>query len=250
MFKKLLASIGIGNASVDTRLYDDTLVPGEMVKGEVVMRGGDVAQDIDSIYMYLVTHYTHDEAQHEAVLLKHPLAQRFTLEPSQTKNIPFEFQLPYETPLTLGHQRVYLRTGLEISAAIDPTDTDLITVQPHPLMQKVFDALHNLDFQLYTAHCGYNRRMGGRYPFVQEFEFKPYGKYRGRLEELEMIFYLSAAGLEVFLELDKRLHGFAKLLEDYDLNERYTRFRVSNADLKGRDWTAMIDNIISERIRY
>lgn len=57
LFKKMLASLGIGSAQVDARLEQDSLVPGEVVRGEVHITGGDVAQEIDEIYMYVITHY-------------------------------------------------------------------------------------------------------------------------------------------------------------------------------------------------
>ena len=41
-FKKLLAKVGIGAATVDARLFDDVLVPGELLNGEVNIIGGDV----------------------------------------------------------------------------------------------------------------------------------------------------------------------------------------------------------------
>ncbi len=62
-------------------------------------------------------------------------------------------------------------------------------------------------------------------PFVQEFEFKPVGKYRKRLEELEVIFQLHPHGMEVLLELDKRVRRLVRLFADFDLNERYAQLR-------------------------
>ena len=44
MFKKLLAAAGVGGATVDTRLANPRLAPGEVLRGEVVVQGGRVAQ--------------------------------------------------------------------------------------------------------------------------------------------------------------------------------------------------------------
>ncbi|GAB4183961.1 MAG: sporulation protein [Coleofasciculaceae cyanobacterium] len=251
MFKKLLAKVGIGAATVDTRLYNDALVPGEMIEGEVYITGGDVSQDIDDIYISVVTQYKREvedsTVTEECKLLKYCLSERFSLQPKEEKVIPFSFPIPEETPLTIGNQPVYLRTGLDISTAIDPKDTDYIQVYPHPLMQAVLNALEHLGFQLYKVDCEYNPHFGGRYPFVQEFEFRPVGKYQGHLDELEVIFSLYSNALDVFLEIDKRARGFGGFLaEAFDMDERYMRFQVTPDYLEDSvgELEAMIDDII------
>ena len=253
IFKKLLASVGIGAAKVDTHLYDDSLIPGEIINGEVYITGGDVSQDIDDIYLYLATEYKREvddnTVTEECVLVKHCLSERISLQPKEAKVIPFSFQLPYETPLTLRNQPVYLRTGLDISLAVDPKDTDYIQVRPHPLMQTVLDAIENLGFQLYKVDCEYNPYFGSPYPFVQEFEFRPIGNYRGRLDEVEVIFTLNSDLLEVFLELDKRARGFGGFLQEaFDMDERYVRFQVT-PDYSLGELEAMIDDIIQSHLR-
>jgi sporulation-control protein len=231
-FKKLLAKVGIGAATVDARLFDDVLVPGELLNGEVNITGGDVEQEIDDIYLYIATQYKREvddrTVTKECILVKYRLSERFNLRPREAKVIPFSFPLPDETPLTMRDQPVYLRTGLDISTAIDPKDTDYIQVRPHPLMQQVLNAIENLGFQLYKVDCEYNPHFGSQYPFVQEFEFRPFGNYRGRLDELEVVFSLQSNQLEVFLEIDRRARGFGGFLaEAFDMDERYFRFHVT-----------------------
>jgi sporulation-control protein spo0M len=66
MFKKWLSSIGlIGGAKVDTRLVSESFVPGEQVSGEVLITGGEDAQEFDKIYLAVVTYYKHDDSVHE-----------------------------------------------------------------------------------------------------------------------------------------------------------------------------------------
>jgi sporulation-control protein len=251
IFKKLLARVGIGAATVDTRLYDDLLAPGEMLNGEVYITGGDVSQEIDDIYLYLATQYKREvddtTVLEECILMEYRLSERFSLQPKEVKVIPFSLPLPEETPLTLTDQPVYLRTGLDISTAVDPKDTDYIQVRPHPLMQLVLEALENLGFQLYKVDCEYNPHFGGRYPFVQEFEFRPIGNYQGHLDELEIIFSIYSDVLEVFLEIDKRARGFGGFLQEaFDIDERYVRFQVTPDYLNAppRELEAIINDII------
>ncbi len=81
IFKKLLASVGIGAAKVDTRLYDELVIPGEMLNGEVYITGGDVSQEIDDIYLSVATQYKREvddsTVTEECVLIKYNLSERF-----------------------------------------------------------------------------------------------------------------------------------------------------------------------------
>src|SRR6202007_3211640 len=48
-FKKLLASLGAGGASVETVLTEVNVVPGGVVQGEVRIQGGSVNQAIEGL---------------------------------------------------------------------------------------------------------------------------------------------------------------------------------------------------------
>ncbi|NJP75492.1 sporulation protein, partial [Streptomyces sp. C1-2] len=48
-FKKLLASLGAGGASVETVLTEENVVPGGVVQGEVRIQGGSVDQQIEGL---------------------------------------------------------------------------------------------------------------------------------------------------------------------------------------------------------
>lgn len=253
-FKKLLASVGIGAATVDTHLFESSLIPGEILTGEVYVRGGDVAQEVEDIYLKIATEYkreTNDRTYNEeCVLVKYLLCDRFSLQPQQKKVIPFSLQIPYETPITMGRQSVYLRTGLDIKQAINPRDRDEIQVQPHPLMQEVLEAVESLGFRLQEVDCEYAPHFHGTYPFVQEFEFRPTGKYRRHLDELEVIFRLNSDQLEVLLQIDKRVRGFKSLLnEAFDLDERYDRFCVTQSNLSRENIASRIDGILQRHLR-
>ena len=55
LFNKVLASVGIGAATVDTKLERDQVDPGEELKGVVEIRGGNTEQRIDDIYLTINT---------------------------------------------------------------------------------------------------------------------------------------------------------------------------------------------------
>ncbi|MEB3752004.1 sporulation protein [Geobacillus sp. FSL W8-0032] len=238
MFKKLLSSIGIGSATVDTKLAKAQYAQGETVEGVVEIRGGSVEQHIDKIDLALVTTYIREVDDHKfeekAVLARHKVSDSLTIGPNETKTIPFRFTLPYDTPVTLGSSKVWLQTGLDIQMALDPQDRDYLTIEPHPLVTAFLEAARQLGFRLHHVQCEQApRHWQPRLPFVQEFEFRPAsGAFRGRLDELEAIFFVSEHGVETILEIDRKARGLAGLLaEALDMDETLARFTYGPNDL-------------------
>lgn len=246
MFKKLLSSIGIGGATVDTRLHADTFVPGGEVSGETHITGGGDAQEFNRIYLYVSTRYKHDDSTHEYTLAEYEIAGRTDVGAGESQAIPFSFVLPYTTPLSMGRHGVQVRTGLDVSGAIDPSDADEIQVAPHPLQQAVLDAAQSLGFQLRQAENEYDPRKGTPLPFVQQLEFRPHGRYAGHVEEIELIFKLASDDdLEVLVELDRRARNLGGLLESaLEMNERMGRLHVTRADVERGAVEGMLARLI------
>ncbi|XEC95406.1 sporulation protein [Paenibacillus tarimensis] len=251
-FNRMLASIGIGSAQVDTLLEKTRYQVGEEVLGTVKVRGGNVEQQIDRIYISVMTNYLKEvndrKVYQNAEVGKFSVTEPFTLAPGETKEIPFSFVLPTGTPLTLGRTPVWLKTGLDIKSAVDPKDDDRIEVAPNAAMQTVFDAVSALGFQLRKADCEYAPRFGYG-SFAQEFEFYPVsGPFRGKLDELEVIFTsASGEGLEVLLQIDRRARGLGSLFaEALDMDESFVRCRFDSATLsRGTNAVAgELENII------
>lgn len=235
---KLLASVGIGSAKVDTVLYRDQLIPGEPVEGVVRIKGGHVEQTIDSIYLQLFT--TYERKSNDSTITSHaelgnyPLTRPFTLKPDEAKEVPFSFTLPLDTPLTLGKTRVWVQTGLDIKNAVDPSDRDYIAISPTPLVSAFLNAVQSLGFQLHYANCEQASGMfRNRLPFVQEFEFVPVnGVNRQRLDELEVVFLPQADGVKVIMEIDRRARGLSGFLaEAMDMDETKISLFVTDRDI-------------------
>jgi sporulation-control protein len=226
--KKILASVGIGNASVDTVLPSTTVSPGETVTAEVRVNGGDAAQSVSAIDLEVETRYRTEEGVEDATVGRLRLGEAFEIEPGEEATYDAAVTIPWETPLTLGSTEVWVETELEIDMAVDPEDVDYLDVRPTPRMRAVFDAAEELGLSLRTAECSadpYGRYAGER-RFVQEFEFRPSGgEFRGDLDELELVFVASAASLDVFVEVDRR-GGI--LSEALDADERHTQFSLTD----------------------
>jgi sporulation-control protein len=239
LFNKMLASVGIGAAKVDTKLYESRLTAGDPLKGVVEIVGGNVEQTIDDIYLSLCATYVKEvddrKVTKQAIVEKWKLSDPFTIGIGERKEIPFSVQLPADTPLTVGRTRVWLHTGLDIKNAIDPTDSDYVHIQPFPLMNAVFTAMDRLGFRLREAECkevSYHLRK--RLPFIQEFEFVPIsGEFRGKLDEVEIMFFPNShEEIEMLIQIDRRARGLVSLFaEALDLDETFVRMKVYKNDM-------------------
>jgi sporulation-control protein len=228
--KKVLASVGIGNASVDTVLDSDRVQPGTTVGAAVRVDGGSADQEVERIELEVKTRYLTEEDGYQGVTVDRlHLTDGFTIEAGEQAVYETEITVPYQTPLTMGDARVWVDTDLEIAVAVDPEDEDPLQVEPTDRMRAVFDAVEELGFTFSKADCQadpYGRYVGRH--FFQEFEFRPAnGRYADRLDEIELVFDPSAAGLTVFLEVDEQ-GGMLSELSDAD--ERTVQFTLTDAD--------------------
>lgn len=247
LMKRMLASVGIGAAKVDTIVQGDRFAPGDTLDAVVKVMGGKTEQQIDSLYFsvccnYEATRETEDDEGDEtevtvtetAVLEKFKVSEAFAIGPGDTEEIPLSFQLPFQTPLTLGKTKVWIATGLDIKKAIDPGDTDYIEVVPGDLTGALFDALNELGFELVKAKCeavgsGFHIKQ----PFVQEFEFKPVsGNFRSKLDELELICFPQADNADVIMEIDRKARGLRGFFAEMtDMDETRIKFSFNFEDL-------------------
>ena len=238
-FNKVLASIGVGGAKVDTKLEKSEYVAGEIMNGKVEIFGGKLEQQVDSIFLTVYTTYIRESDDRKytdvAPVIKHKINEPFVIGVGETKSIPFSIELPAETPITVGNTRVWVSTGLDIKNAVDPEDKDYIEVRPTRLAASILGEMENLGFRLRKAECEQaSRKIRGRYPFVQEFEFVPTsGAFRGRLDELEVVFLTqSEQSAELLLEVDRRARGFGGFLsEALEMDESHVRLSIHASDV-------------------
>ncbi|GFN31562.1 sporulation protein [Paenibacillus xylaniclasticus] len=237
MFNRFLASIGIGNAKIDTVLEKSRYAPGEEVRGVVRMQGGNVDQQVETIELFVMTEYIREtddhKHRHRAELGRYHVTRPFTLQANERQEVPFSFLLPHETPLTIGRAPVWIKTELEVRNAVDPSDNDRIEVIPTQGQHTVLEAISRLGFRLREAECQYASRLGGRLPFVQEFEFVPTGgQFRGRLDELELTFFNRGHELELLVQVDRKARGLGGwLAEALDMDETFVRVTFTNGQL-------------------
>ncbi|EGR2490609.1 sporulation protein [Vibrio cholerae] len=223
--KKTLASFGIGSAKVDSVLQQEVLYPGQSVKVIIHVYGGATAQVIDNIELKLCCRYIAEVADergqqqgqpmrrvpHTYTLANWSLPYAFTIEAGETRNFDIELSIPWNTPVTIGDAKVWLETGLDIALVLDPTDKDILTVRPEPMMDGIFSALEAQGLRLRQVEC--EQAKGFALPFVQEFEFVPTtGPFQGRWREVEIVAYRDPEALQLWFEVDRYQRGASGML--------------------------------------
>ncbi|WP_054285667.1 sporulation protein [Gulbenkiania mobilis] len=229
MLKKLLASIGVGGTTVDTVLDHNAVLPGEVLSGQILIRGGTVDQTIDHIDLVLMTEAEVDDGDHERRVAL-PLgvfraSGSLTATAGEEIVLPFAFTLPLETPvnhveelrspnhpyLPLVQVPVWLHTDLAIDHAVDAEDRDYVYVRPLPQMRRLIAAFESLGLVLYSADVEQGTARAGTMATslgcYQELEFRPAATRHGGLQEVEITFIPHGRKMAVLMEIDRSSRG-------------------------------------------
>jgi sporulation-control protein len=250
-FKKLLASLGAGGASVETVLTEENVVPGGVVQGEVRIQGGSVDQQIEGLSVGLQAKVEVESGDQEykqnVEFAKQRLGGAFHLKAGAVHAVPFGLEIPWETPVTmidgqsLRGMHIGVTTELQIARAIDSGDLDPVNVHPLPAQKAILDAFIQLGFRFKDADMerGHIRGTRQRLPFYQEIEFYPPQQYRG-LNQVELSFVADDHEMDVVLEMDKKPGLFS------EGSDTYRSFKVGLHDFHTTDWSAYLHQWVSE----
>ncbi|NAZ71590.1 sporulation protein [Vibrio toranzoniae] len=200
MFKKIKASLGIGEAKVDTVLDNIEVFQGGELSGNVHIIGGDVEQQIDRINLVLNTEVkveTEDSTSYETFSLSSIRAvESFVIQSGETKLVPFRLKLNDETPVTalnaqMNQCHVWVETNLDIGFAIDPKDRDFISVHPLPTVAKIIQGVEASGMAMVKADVekGFlkGNSFASRSGCYQEIEFRSGGFMNNKEIELSFI---------------------------------------------------------------
>jgi sporulation-control protein len=239
IFRKSLASFGIGSAKVDTRLEKSTYMQGEIVRGKIYVSGGQAEQFIDEIYLHLFLQYEFEGNTKTYLLERILLSEPFSITPKEERQLPFEFQLPYDTPISTVGAPIYLQTGLDIRLAKDPQDMDGIEVLPHPYIDMVLEAIELNGLRLTEVAFDYEHHFS-RHPFIQMYHCEPTEAIQFGLDKASFVFYAQQNEIEVIMHLDKRGDDlFSSMEEAFQLDVRLGRFVLPVEELQhGKQYLA------------
>ncbi len=220
VFKRMMASLGSGGASVDTVLTNPNVYPGGVLEGRVDIKGGDVDQDIDYVQVSLQAkaEIESDDYEYQGYVEfgKQRLTNRFDVDAHQNISFPFQVQIPWETPPNVIGGRpipgidIGLKTELEIRGARDSSDKDAVYIHPLPAQTRILEALERMGWRFKTADLEKGRIRGSQLPVYQEIEFAPPPQHASNINELEVTFLGGPHETRVVFEADMRGGWFSE----------------------------------------
>jgi sporulation-control protein len=259
MFQKVLASFGAGGARIDARLTREPVTPGRSLRGEVLLLGGEVDQEITSLGITLLARVeTPSDPRPEIVDLpfgtQHLLGNEL-IRPGQQVRVPFEVPLPFETPISsvfgtpLAGIAVGLQTTLNLAGAVvDPRDIDAAAIEPIPAQKRILDALSHIGFTFQGAALERGRINGlpQQLPFFQEIRFAPSPRFASVFTSVAVTFLSTACRTQVVLEVTKRVRvsktgGFGERGQEF-----LGAFDVDHAALDRAQWEAQLQAWLHE----
>jgi len=247
VFKRMLQAMGVGGPSVETVLANPNCRPGGSLEGTVHVAGGEHPTDIEYVAIGLITRVEVESGDTEyssnQEFHRQRLTGSFRLDPGARHDIPFRFDVPWETPITevygqhLHGMTMGLTTELEVAREVVSSDLDPVAVHPLPAQERILDALLRLGFRFSRADVERGRVHGVRQelPFYQEIEFYPPAAYASGINQLELTFIPTPHTLQVVLEIDKRGGLFT---EGHDA---FGSFNVDYHTADRTDWARELD---------
>lgn len=233
IFDKFLPALGIGGATVDTRLNENEVAAGSKLTGEVCIHGGKTEQEIKDIVLILKAEYVQRMNADTALkqvedLVTMRVAQNLTILPRQKVCLPFEMEIPLMTPVSLLEQNVWIHTDLDVLWAVSSEDRDYVEITPHPLMKKLLDVLiEQLGFVLKKIETKDFQYVSKTPDYTQIFVFLPQGSWRKYCEKLKVWFAFKEDGIQAtFAKYDKQ-----EELERYVMNFSEELLERSTEDL-------------------
>jgi sporulation-control protein len=229
--------------------------PGGYLEGQIHVIGGDHPVDIEYVALGLVTRVEVESGDHEFNSMREFHRQRMTgafqLERQQRHDIPFRFDVPWETPVTelygqhLHGMTMGLRTELEVARAVDKSDLDAVSVHPLPAQERILEALLRLGFRFSRADVEQGHIYGVQQtlPFYQEIEFYPAPQYARAINQLELTFLATPQQLQIVLEIDKRGGLFT------EGRDAFGRFTVDYAAAERTDWASQLDGWLRQSMQ-
>ncbi|MGE7905823.1 sporulation protein [Peribacillus sp. NPDC094092] len=235
MFKKILASLGKGAATVDLQCGNHNYQAGESIQGEVVIQGGEVEQKINQLTVRFMMNAVLKQGSVSREVAHIPLINRDCIHPKERKVIPFHYVLPTNIPISSGTVSYYLDTHLDIEGGVDRKDVDRLVIQPQKSIQSIFNAMAQLGFRE-TADSGKLDQYG------QEFAFFSTQQFIGQVNEVEMRFANEESGIRVFMEVDCK-SGYKEIeaKREFHLNQNDLEHAAGLEKLLGKYISEAID---------
>lgn len=222
MNDKLNTSSEVGNAKVDAYVTQSKIKQGSTLSGEVYIVGGEAEQEINGVYISVMTSVLVEENGKKSIqdveIQRFKASEGFTISPKEKKSIPFSFILSPETPMTVKRIEVWLKTMLDVPFECNPRDKDYIHVLGTEAAEKILSAVQQLDFAIKKVTNLKSRRTYNG--VIQEFEFYAGGEFKKHFSEMELVLLSDGSGTTAYIEVGPEAEGTKGLLaQALDQNE-------------------------------
>jgi sporulation-control protein len=233
---RFLSRIGIGAATVETRLPEGAFTPGQTVEATIEIDGGRSEQPIDELYLVLLARV----GDQERVVAEFKTAESTTVPAGESLTITTDLTIPSWTPITRGDSKVWLKTGLDVSWAVEPSDEEDLEIVPGPYVEGLFAAVDELGFDYRGSELREPAWLEDQ-PFVQAFTFGPTTeRYRADIDDLTFVCHPREEDLKTVVEIDEKepAEEFAEVA--YDKQEIVHVFETTNEDMLRRQLESLL----------
>lgn len=131
MLKKFLSTIGIGSMKVDTIVDQPDLAHGESLSGKIYIDGGQSEQIIDFIKLEVIKRSEghREDSDFDVtndVVAKYMIETIGSVKSKETRMVPFEIMPDERWEYDKDQAKLFLRTSVHITGAVDVQDEDEI----------------------------------------------------------------------------------------------------------------------------
>ncbi|MDF2717119.1 MAG: spo0M 2 [Paenibacillus sp.] len=235
IYKRMMERTGTGGIHMNALLDASSVRVGDELKGTVVLRSDHSAKQVNCIQLHLVADFMCEQnkeiVKESGIIYRYRMETNLTVMPGKELNIPFRFQIPFSTPISVGTSKVWLESEADVEMAPDKKDRDYVQILPHPIVGAFFEAVSLLGFRLKEVSLLRVPHIRPEFPFVHEFEFKP--RLRSLLDEIEVYYVTeSREKVDFYIEIDRRANGLIGMFEEaFDLDERCMKVTLTSADI-------------------
>jgi len=231
ILNRIIASVGIGSVSVDTIIENPRICAGDEVRGYINIKGGKTPQEIENIYLYVMTKV--EKESNNLKFVGKEKIQEIVIPVSRIVSFgdniqfPFNFILHKQAPISTIKTPVWIHTGLDIKSALDPKDNDSLQVCAGPYFQIILNALERLDLVIYKV-INVEDYYYSNMPFLQEIEFRPTGALKYEIDNLKLMYLLYENKLELILDVNNTS-------DKVDMEDKKIRLSFSFENLRNKE---------------
>lgn len=131
MLEKFLSTIGIGTMKVDTVVDQPQLSHGESLSGKIYINGGKTEQIVEFIKLEVLkrTEGYREDSDFDVTnvcVAKHTIEMVGSIKSKETRMVPFELIPDERWESKAENVKLFLRTSIHITNAVDVQDEDEI----------------------------------------------------------------------------------------------------------------------------